>query len=278
MTTEVDPLGRQNFLARLQAKAEADPRIRALWLEGSLGRGNADQFSDVDVHVLLGEADALAFKSEAEGWLNDVRPLVLCKLLFGGNMVNGLTVDGLRLDLWPHAGDTISLDPAKVKVLHQLDGAVQLVAAAEAPAQSGPQALALLQEFWRCISLLPSVIGRRERLVAVQGLAVELSLVSELLLLGAGVVRDRGVKHLNAYLPEADRRALEANILPTALSEEALAAAHLRLARLVQQRGPKIAAQHGVDYPTALERVVLETVHAQLAALGIEFPDGLNLT
>lgn len=262
-------LAREAFLQTLTEKVKADPRFLAVWLEGSLGRGNADRYSDVDVHVLLLEADAQALKPQWEAWLGGVRRLVFFNLLFGGAMVNGMTVEGLRIDLWPHVDDQIDLDPDRVQVLHAQEGRVSLNGMSPAPSREAMQerALGLIREFWRCMSLLPAVIGRGENLVALQGLSVELGLVTELLMLEAGAVRDRGVKNLNAYLPEDVRHELESLVLPQDMTQAGLAAAHVRLAELVRQRGPVIAEKLKFDYPLELERTVQRYVQDELDAL-----------
>ncbi|SEJ67446.1 hypothetical protein SAMN04488058_1147 [Deinococcus reticulitermitis] len=257
---------REAFLAALTTQAAQDPRLRAVWLEGSLGRGNADRYSDVDLHVLLGEDDAQAMQAEWEGWLSGFRPLVLFNLHFGGAMINALTVDGLRIDLWPHAGDAVSPAARRVKVLHAQPGRLTLDSEDPEPQASQERALAVIREFWRCISLVPAVIGRQENLVGLQGLAVELGLVTELLMLSEGVVRDRGVKHLNPYLPSGIRQQLEQSILPGTLTPSELTAAHLRLAEMMQIHGPLAAERLGFNYPQELEGAVLSYVRSELPA------------
>lgn len=248
-----------------------DPRLRAVWLEGSLGQGSADRYSDVDLHVLVGEAELPAFQTEVETWLGQLQPLVLFNRLFGGQMINALTADGLRVDLWLHSGEQMELVLDRMELLHALPGAV--LPARERPAPTlevtAQRLLGLIQEFWRCITLLPAVLGREERLVALQGLMVELGLVTELLIVGEGVVRDRGVKNLNAFLAEDVRRDLEAGLPPADLSAQALADAHLRLAGLVQERGPALAARHGFTYPAELERTALTYAAQELEHLGL---------
>lgn len=261
---------RDRFLQALQTGASAHPHLVALWLEGSFGRGRADRYSDLDIHVLIPEADLPAFKVQVEEWLSETEPLVLFNLLFGGRMVNALTEGGLRLDLWPHAGETITLDPARVLVLHERPGSITRTSSPPADsAARGQTALAHLREFWRCISLVPAVIGRNERLVAVIGLNVELNLVAELLLLGSGVVRDRGVKNLNGSLPADARAHLERLVTLRDLSAQTLVDAHLGLARMVQREGPHIAERFSFDYPKALEVAVLTYVQGELALLGL---------
>src|SRR6185437_7285383 len=48
---------REATLAALVALAGADPRIAALWLQGSLAAGGADPFSDIDAYLAARDAD-----------------------------------------------------------------------------------------------------------------------------------------------------------------------------------------------------------------------------
>ncbi|WP_135229975.1 nucleotidyltransferase domain-containing protein, partial [Deinococcus fonticola] len=60
---------RDEFLQRLTEKVQPDPRFLAMWLEGSLGRGKANRYSDVDVHVLLKEkSDGSAPENPSSGF------------------------------------------------------------------------------------------------------------------------------------------------------------------------------------------------------------------
>ncbi len=60
---------------------------------------------------------------------------------------------------------------------------------------------AQIREFWRCIALLPSVLGRDELIVSQMGLAIEIRLLADILVDGYKIERDAGVKKLNAFLP-----------------------------------------------------------------------------
>lgn len=264
------------FITAVTARAAADERLRAAWLEGSFGRGNADRYSDLDIHLLLADDAIEAFRDGAEAWLGEIAPLVLYSLLFDGRMINALTADGLRLDVWLHASDTVALDPQRARVLYA--DAPERVTFAELPRPSDPsqgaQALARqLGEFWRCVALLPTVIGRGELIVSVQGLGIEVSVLSEILLLGYGVQRERGVKNLNPYLPPEARGDIERALALNTFTPASLAAAHLALAGVARRHGPVVAARHGIVYPAALEAAVLRYVRAELELMGIAAAD-----
>jgi hypothetical protein len=260
------------YIADLTPKLQAEESIRAAWLEGSFGRGKADRYSDLDIHLLLTPESIERFRTGAEDWLNAIRPLVLYKLMFEGRMINALTVDGLRLDLWLYSDERKAVDPAKARVLFAQPDALSFDATTPAP---DPTAVAarlegLIQEFWRCISLLPAGVGRRELIIGVFGLGIEINLITDILLAGYGIARDRGVKHLNDYLPGDSRQQLEAALNMDGLTQASMAQAHLALAQLVQQHGPIIAQRHGFAYPAALEAAVLQYVHQELALLQLD--------
>ena len=193
-----------DYLAQLKTQVERDARILAAWLEGSLGRGNADRYSDIDLHVLLHEDGYESFSADAEAWLATIRPLVLFSLMFDGKMVNAMTVDGLRVDIWLHPAESITVDPARASVIYDADQRVRN----EIKAQTIDTATLLprIREFWRCISLLPTAIGRQELIVSFQGLSIETMLLSDIVMSGYGIARDRGVKNLNVFLPTEIRR------------------------------------------------------------------------
>lgn len=261
-----------DFLADLQPKLAGDARLLAAWLAGSFGRGSADRYSDIDLHLWLN--DAGAFRRDAKEWLAALRPLVLYKLLFDGQMINALTADGLRIDLWLHEAAPV-LDPAQVKVLLDREGRLRLEAppaAAPDPAQLAADLLAQIEEFWRCIALLPTVIGRSELLVSFTGLNVELGLISEILMTGYGRPRDRGFKVLNAYLGDARRAELEAALDLQGLNTESLVMAHMALAGVIRTHGPILAARHGFAYPQPLEDAVLRYVAQELHEVAWERP------
>lgn len=110
-----------DFISNLQPQLAADPNVHAAWLTGSFGRGVADRYSDIDLHLLLSDVDA--FRAGPRASLKALRPIVLYKLLFDGQVTNSLTAAGLRIDIWLRA-DPPTLNPAAVKVLFDRDGAL----------------------------------------------------------------------------------------------------------------------------------------------------------
>lgn len=258
------------YLAQLEPLLHADARIRAAWLGGSFGRGNADRYADIDLHVLVASDELDAVRSALDAAVATVRPLVLSRWLFNARMFNGLTEDGLRLDLWLH-DDAPTLDKRKVRVLLGHDEALRFEDVTVRPDAATTQARLAqhMTEFWRCIALLPSVIGRDELIVSVQGLTIEVNHLIDVIILGGEIERDSGVKRLNPFLPDEQRQAIEAALALDGLDQQSLVNAHMALARIMQRIGPALAAHHGIDYPTDVENAALAYVERELAPLGL---------
>lgn len=266
----------QEYLKAFATKADADGRISAVWLEGSLATGTADRYSDIDIHLLVAEADKEAFLHELESWLSDIQPLVLFKDTFPGQMVTCITTAGLRLDIWLHAGDTISLERPKVRLLSAAEGCIQFkeVSADEEPKDIRTALKQHFNEFWRVLAILPTVLGREEHIAGFMGTTFAVMSLIEVLIRANGNHRDRGVKNVNAFVPQAFREEIETALTMPSINRESIAKTHFRLTAIMQRHGPDIAKQHGVIYPFDLEKVVLNYISRELEILGLS--DCLN--
>ncbi len=49
---------KEEFIQRVREEASKDDRVRAAWLAGSYGNGTADEYSDIDLHLLIEESFA----------------------------------------------------------------------------------------------------------------------------------------------------------------------------------------------------------------------------
>ncbi len=258
----------------LVERARADSRVLALWLQGSFATGRADRYSDVDAHLLTGHDDDDAFRSEAQIWLDSVRPMVHCTSMFDGRMLHGVTDEGMRVDLWMHAGETHEAAGSAVKIL--LDPAGRVSARAAAPARADAGGLARhLNEFWRIFAMLPVVIGRDERVKGVVGSALAADALAEALVYGGSGSRNAGVKRLNEFIPDTWREELEEALLDAGSARVDIANTQLRLAALMQQHGRAVAARHAVEYPEAFEAAAVRYVRADLERLDVSVDRGL---
>lgn len=264
----------QNFIDAITRLAATDERIYAAWLEGSFGRGIADRYSDVDAHLLVDAASVDGFRHEVRSWLEGIRPLVLYNVIFDGQMSNALTVDGLRVDLWLHAGDSFEASTPNLLILWE-QGKRLTPGKPLAPPTSGEVAAKLaylVPEFWRCIAMTPVIVGRGELIAGFQGVIIEIGLLIDMLILGSGRQRDRGAKAINHLLPVDVRTEIEKALHLSILDHAQLAAIHLRLAALMQVHGPILCARWEVAYPQELEDAVMGYVIEELELLSLNAP------
>src|SRR5271169_2961365 len=89
-------------LAALTAWAEADPRIEALWLQGSLATGQADAFSDIDAYLAVTDAAFDEVWGEREAVLSRLGGVLVWSPATspGLTAVHALMTGGARLDLF----------------------------------------------------------------------------------------------------------------------------------------------------------------------------------
>src|SRR5579862_3951429 len=93
------PTAEQSALIdRIRIVLEADARIDAVWLAGSLGKGRGDAFSDVDILALCADGKA-AEVSAAYADPSAIAKPVLVNRLFGGAVLNVVTEDWQRFDI-----------------------------------------------------------------------------------------------------------------------------------------------------------------------------------
>lgn len=261
----------QEYLNSLQSKADSDTRVLAAWLEGSFAKNTADRYSDIDIHLLVAQENEDAFRQGLESWLSDIQPLVLFRETFPGQMITGITVVGLRLDVWVHSGTTILRDRAAVRVLYAVQESIQFKDAQEdsEPKDVASELARHFNEFWRLLAILPTVLGREEHIAGFMGTTFVVMQLTEVLIIGGGKQRDRGVKNVNVFLPQEHRKEIEVALTMNGVEKESLAKAHLRLAAMMQRYGPGIAKQHGNNYPFALEKAVIDYVARELRLLGL---------
>ncbi len=259
------------FINALTAQAEADPRIRAAWLTGSYGKETGDRWSDVDAHLLVDAGKFVEFHSDVERWLCRVRPLVFARLMFNGRMFNAMTDEAMRLDVWLHDEEIAEVTAGETRVLYEEEGALSwLPAPGEALTPEAASELLRREtaEFWRCVSMMPVVVGRGEGLVGAAGNSFILLALTNVLCAASGRRRDRGVKALNGFLLPHHRRCVEEALFPNTLRPNETVRIPLRLARIMRDHGPDICRRWKVEYPYAMEETVLRYVTNELRSLG----------
>jgi hypothetical protein len=82
-----------------------DPRVKAVELSGSVARGTADQWSDLDLTIITTPEGFESFLSDWKIWVRSITPTVFARRPIAPFIINTLTTEGLTLDLAVYSGE-----------------------------------------------------------------------------------------------------------------------------------------------------------------------------
>jgi hypothetical protein len=245
----------------------SDERVRAVWLHGALGRGQADAASDLDFIIAVGDEALGELAAGWQDWLAQISPTVLARPIQPSGSFYAMTREGDRFDV---VLETVGALPRSsfrrgLLVLDK-DGLDALVPLPEDRGPDPDLIASLIEEFLRDAANFPAVVVRNDWLlgvVAVQGIQMRLYQ------LFAEVNRPRpeaGAKQWSSKLTPEQRRILEK--LPIAHPDrESVRIAQSAAAGTFLEQARPIAARLSIRWPTDLE----EAVRGHLKrALGID--------
>jgi predicted nucleotidyltransferase len=253
------------LIADITAALEKDARIEAAWLAGSLGRGQGDAFSDVDVLVLCAEGRG-AEVAAAYADPSAIAKAVLVNLLYGGRIVNVVTEAWQRFDLsFIEEAQLGMYDSAALSPLFNRSGR-EPPRAVRQPYAATPDAVRrLVNEFYRILGLAPVGIGRGEYLVSLSGVELLRRLAIDLMMEenGIGPAERGGALHVNTLLTAEQRSELE-GLPPVAADRDSLLTADKALAAVFLPRARALAAKIGMAWPDSLEQATRRHLKAEL--------------
>ena len=267
---------REATLSALAGYAEAESRIEALWLQGSLAAGGADPFSDIDAYLAIRDGDYDAVWEDREGVLAGLGGALVWATAAATGMaaVHALMPGGVRLDLFFEKASAMGAAPRPaVKVLVDKGGvADRLQLGWEVSKPAVARIVTTIIRMTRQGATWPlRVLGRGQWGTLAK---IELDLINAQLAQLMAVRRDPAnfYKNPNALAPllsDAERAQLDEL---TAAALDALAArdaaalkdVQLRIHDALVEAGRGACATLGVAYPidAASERAVRELIEA----------------
>lgn len=237
----------------------ADERVRAVWLSGSLARGNADAGSDLD---LLLAVSARHFDDSAAGWrerLTAITPTLIARELPGmPGSSYATTSDCLRLDIVQEPTDRLDHTPFCHRlVVFDRDGLDALLPGSPPPAGPDPEAIEqILQDAYRELAIFPAaVVARGDWLLGVVGVHLAQQHLYRLLVACNAPLPPMGVKQWSARLTPAQRDVLAGLPQPRADREQVVAGMGATFEAL-RTFGRRTAEQAGVPWPRRLDECV----------------------
>lgn len=257
MTTE----DLERTVRRLGALCQADPRIVAAFVGGSLATGTADKYSDVDAYLIVKDGACAGLLGEREAFMSQLGEPVFLEHFdgFGFDMILFIFADGVKGELaLAEVGDLMRIHHGPYRVLVDKAGLLEGVTfpvEQVAIEEQRQHLLGHIKSFWRGFLVMSQALGRGNLLsAATYSEGVRRRLVS-VCRLSADFCDPGGHPRLEAILPPDLQEAL-AGVFPP-LERQAMVEAARRMADLFQGLARPMAAQQGVTYPGALERVVL---------------------
>ena len=245
----------QALFEALVAHLEREAGVEAVWLAGSLGAGEGDAFSDVDLLVLAGREGWEGLSKTLARDLARAFDAVLVEPLFGGRVVHFITADWARFDLTIVEQDgLVRYDAGRLRLAFNR-GEAAPPTRPQTPYRTAPETVVrLAREFLRVLGLLPNALGRGELLNALSGVDILRRLAVELMHEENGIAPDRrgGALHPSRFL-RAEQLAALAALAPIVAERESLIEGNRALATLFLPRARALAGRAGAEWPQALE-------------------------
>ena len=229
----------------------ADDRIVALFAVGSVGRGDADIASDLD--LLAAVADQGALDGLLANWgplIDEITPSVYRRLL-GGHIVTLVTPSWERVDIaFLPANITSFVTSGPATVLFDR-GDTDPPSAPVAALRSAAELVGQAENFMRSVGLMVTDLERGEYTVLSWASEFLIQELVDVMFVEAGVPR-RTVKRIYADLPAADRQVLER--LPRATTtRDSIIESHLAITSAFLPRAKSLIASAGGTWPESLE-------------------------
>lgn len=224
--TSPDPLtalppGYAALLTRLRDVAASDPRVRALWVGGSVGRGVADAGSDLDLVVTVADDAMEAFVAEGpEVWSAAVDPVITLAIPGLPGAYAFTSRDALRCDVVVEPVRALATAPSADRVVVLDPDGLAGRLAVGTPSPSGPDVAGMgrvVQEFLRQTPVFPAaVVAREDWLLGQEAVHSYRTMLYELFAESNAPHPPMGIKQWSARLTPEQRAVLAALPLPSA--------------------------------------------------------------
>ena len=246
---------------------DGDHRVRGAWLAGSLGRGSGDDFSDIDLVVVVEPRDLEGFLDEWDAAIAaSVRVVLRQRIPFGEMVVlNHVSADWVRFDVSVvPPDDLVGRAASSVRVLFDREDLQTTMTGRARPIPpSGERVGALAQEFLRVLGLLPVVLGRQELEVGASGSGLLRTMLIQLMLEDAYVPDRGGALKLRDVLRD-EHLQLVSTLPPIAATRESILAVHLACAEAFLPLARQLSERTGEPWPQDLEAALRRHLEREL--------------
>jgi hypothetical protein len=254
----------QIFMTRFVAACQADARVVAAFLRGSYASGTADAYSDLDLSLITTDEAYEDFLAGREAFMRLLGEPLFLETFHRPNFAFFIFPDGTEGELaLGRASDFTHMNRGSYRVLLDKTG---ILAGAVFPGYEPTQAEQIetlrrqVTWFWHDLSHFITAIGRGQlwwahgQLEALRLYCINLARLRQNF--SDGDVGAEGYFKLEQALPVAQLSPLQATYCP--LERDAMLQAALAIVRFFQELALLLTQTHGIAYPAALERVMLD--------------------
>lgn len=246
----VDPRYRQLY-ARALSVLSRDARVGSVKLAGSIAAGTADEWSDLDLHVVTLAEHHDAFLADWPSWLAAITPTVFARTPIAPFIINTVTADGLTLDIAVFAGAEPEPATRSAYMVGSLSrrgfgtvgDALEYAVAEQLRGLAGP---------------FISLIEREEHIRHLAGVPHLLGLLTTVFLAETGAAPPG--KHWNRSFTDEQRSAVAA-LPPVRATREDILAFGLGLASLLVRRARPLYPRFDLTWPSELASVAASRLH-----------------
>jgi Nucleotidyltransferase domain len=235
----------------------ADYRVASVGLSGSVLRGTADKWSDLDLEVVAHAEHHASFLADWPQWLAMITPTVFARTPIAPFIINTVTDEGLTLDIAVWSGNAIEFPVPSQYTVGQLSGARfdDVGTALE---------YAVVEQLRGLTGPFVSLIQREEHVRHLTGVPHLIGLLTTVFL--AETELPQPGKHWNSTFTQEQRDAIAA-LPPVRATREDIIAFGLGVARLIVDRARPLYPHFGLEWPHALATVTSARLRSEL---GIE--------
>ena len=260
-------MNQADLIARITTVLRGIERVRGAFLGGSFGRGEADAFSDVDVFVVVTDAEDIPIVlTELADEVNQVAPILFSQVLPGGRTITSITTEWLRFDLTLlRAAEQADVARERVEPLFQRQPVAETPSSTPErhPGRSPETLLRIVNEFIRVLGLSVVVKGRDDVIVAETGTNLLRDLLIRIMLLENGRQPRRGALALQRSLMPFQMARLKA--LPALDATWTSVFGRTKaIAEEFLPRARRLADELGAAWPEEFERVTLAFVREKI--------------
>jgi len=248
-------------VSRFVEACSADDRIVAAFLYGSRARGEADEYSDLDLGVITRDEAFENVMAERAAFVRQLGEPVFIEDFGHDRIMFFILADGTECELvFGREGALEELDVGTFVTLVDkrgiLDGA-EFPLPQPDPHERREQLRQVLNWFWHDLSHFMAALGRGELWWAYGQLEALRRYCVNLLRIEHGVeAQDEAYEKLEEAVPGSKLAALQPTFCP--MERDAMLRAALDIVSFFREQATQVAGVYGSEYPAELERLMCD--------------------